>query len=963
MIYTSKIKTITFLIVTLLFISGKVFCQSSSYGNTYIFNTSEIGIIDIQHNFFNGGSGIQPGIVGTDRTSIQGFLSFVGTASWTGASNSAFVDGYVKSYLTSAFTFPIGDNNKYRPAAISAASLANPANAAYYGVSATTAITSKLRGGNEPVLPAGGPFNTSLMGAGVGSVDNVEYWDINGTTSAKITLTWDATSAITSLTSLTILGWNGTQWVAIASTVDSTSLLGGSSTLNSGSITTNANLVPDNYSVYTLGTICNAGTTAPVVSSNTITNTCPTTTVNLNSLVTSNTPSGTSIVWFTNNNHTGSAYATPTTAVAGTYYPFYYDSVNSCYSPVGAMVTVTITVPTVGGSISSNQTICSGSAPSDLTLSGNTGSVVKWQKSTNSAFTSPIDISNTTSTLLGTDIGNLTATTYFRAVVQNGTCAVANSDYATVSINSTTWDGSAWSNGAPIITTTAYMTGNYSEATDIFACTLTVSNNAVASIPSGYDVTLYGKLTVETGSSFTLNNNTNLLQQTEVTNTGIIKVKRNTIPMYRLDYNLWSSPVIGTQTLMDFSPLTSNVGPTNIRFYIYNTLTNLYNSVNATSTTFDTAKGYLIRMPNTWVPYSTSATAASWTGTFTGTPRNGSINYTLINTGDTTRFNAVGNPYPSTLLMNNFINGNSSSIEGTLWFWRKINDNNNLVSYSTCTTLGCTLNNNAIYTDSNFISIGQGFLVKAKTGQTTLNYNNSMRSNANVDQLFKYTTTEMDRYWIKLSNSNNLSAGQNLIAYIPEATTAYESGLDGLYLNDSAIAFYSLADTHEVVINARPVFDTNDIIPLTFKSNVADTYTFSINQKEGIFNGSQEVLLRDNYNNTIQNLTFSNYSFSTAAGIFTDRFDIIYQNQLNNSNPSLTSNAVIIYNNNQTTFIDSGKILMASLKVFDIRGRLLYQESNINDSKTSMKLNVANQVLLFEITTQNGEIITKKYIK
>ena len=54
---------------------------------------------------------------------------------------------------------------------------------------------------------------------------------------------------------------------------------------------------------------------------------------------------------------------------------------------------------------------------------------------------------------------------------------------------------------------------------------------------------------------------------------------------------------------------------------------------------------------------------------------------------------------------------------------------------------------------------------------------------------------------------------------------------------------------------------------------------------------------------------------------------------------------------------------MASLKVFDIRGRLLYQESNINDSKTSMKLNVANQVLLFEITTQNGEIITKKYIK
>jgi hypothetical protein len=91
------------------------------------------------------------------------------------------------------------------------------------------------------------------MGAGVLSVDNVEYWDINGAESAKITLTWDATSAIGSLTSLTILGWNGSQWVAIPSTVDATSLLGGASSLASGSITTNAALVPNTYEVYTLG--------------------------------------------------------------------------------------------------------------------------------------------------------------------------------------------------------------------------------------------------------------------------------------------------------------------------------------------------------------------------------------------------------------------------------------------------------------------------------------------------------------------------------------------------------------------------------------------------------------------------------------------------------------------------------------------------------------------------------------
>jgi hypothetical protein len=89
-------------------------------------------------------------------------------------------------------------------------------------------------------------------------------------------------------------------------------------------------------------TACNAGTTAPSLSASTLSNTCPATTVNLNSLHTSTVPSGTSLVWFTNNAHTGTAYVTPTTAAAGTYYAFYFDATNNCYSPSTAAVMVTI---------------------------------------------------------------------------------------------------------------------------------------------------------------------------------------------------------------------------------------------------------------------------------------------------------------------------------------------------------------------------------------------------------------------------------------------------------------------------------------------------------------------------------------------------------------------------------------------------------------------------------------------
>ena len=87
--------------------------------------------------------------------------------------------------------------------------------------------------------------------------------------------------------------------------------------------------------------ICKANTSV-ILSSTNITNICPSTTVDLTPLVTSTAPLETSLVWFTNSTHTGTAYTTPTEATAGTYYAFYFDDTNNCYSPASVPVTVTI---------------------------------------------------------------------------------------------------------------------------------------------------------------------------------------------------------------------------------------------------------------------------------------------------------------------------------------------------------------------------------------------------------------------------------------------------------------------------------------------------------------------------------------------------------------------------------------------------------------------------------------------
>ncbi|MGN7886217.1 T9SS type A sorting domain-containing protein [Dyadobacter endophyticus] len=232
--------------------------QEGSQGNTTIFGGAQMTFFS-NHNFITGGGGAQPGVILTERAAGNfGVLNFAGdNLTSTGASDAGYVDGYVRKYGAGAFVFPVGDNGFVGQFAASADGVMG----AYFHADANTAITSNLfTGSNYTALPSGGPFATSSMGTNVDVVSTVEYWDIDGANATPLTLTWDTGSAIASLTGsnlakLTIVGWNGTQWVAIPSKVDVTSVLGGSSDLSAGSITTSSPLAPDTYTAYTFASL------------------------------------------------------------------------------------------------------------------------------------------------------------------------------------------------------------------------------------------------------------------------------------------------------------------------------------------------------------------------------------------------------------------------------------------------------------------------------------------------------------------------------------------------------------------------------------------------------------------------------------------------------------------------------------------------------------------------------------
>lgn len=104
----------------------------------------------------------------------------------------------------------------------------------------------------------------------------------------------------------------------------------------------------------------------------------------------------------------------------------------------------TCTTPSVGGTTSySGGTLCSSTNSGTITLSSHTGSVVKWQTSTNSGFTWS-DIANTTTSYT---FSNAVNNQQYRAVVNNGSsCLDANSSATTITIDLMSISGISSSN-------------------------------------------------------------------------------------------------------------------------------------------------------------------------------------------------------------------------------------------------------------------------------------------------------------------------------------------------------------------------------------------------------------------------------------------------------------------------------------------------------------------------------------
>ncbi|AZI54295.1 T9SS C-terminal target domain-containing protein [Epilithonimonas vandammei] len=557
----------------------------------------------------------------------------------------------------------------------------------------------------------------------------------------------------------------------------------------------------------------------------------------------------------------------------------------------------------------------------------------------------------------------------------------------TYKAQTTTWNGSSWSNGKPNASTDAIISADYSQSANLAVKNMTINSGKNFTLKSNFQVIVYGSvvnngtLIVESNASFVHRNNTSTYS-----GSGTALVKREA-KLKRNDYNYWSSPV-ANQNIYNFS-----IGTPARYFFKYKEKDDRFyaNEITANST-FELGIGYAIRGKDSYA----LETPTTETFLFSGIPNNGTYSKVLQRSvGSDKGYNLIGNPYPSNFNLAAFAKAatNRNSLVGKFWFWSNINQ---VTSQQGSSYAG---NNYATYVvdvggiGPTYVSgsteeislrptgtarVAQGFMVQAKYNNAPIYFTNAMRATTNGGSIFYNKTNEgddngedepqepepiIDRYWLKLINPDNI-ANDILIAHIAEATNNYDEDYDAALFTMGNDTFYSAVGTNKLQIQARalPISDS-DVIPLAYKTSKAGNCIIALNDKDGVFKDSNKAIyLKDKVTGTVTNLQEGYYTFNSEVLTTPNdsRFEILYANSVLAADNTAT-NQWIVYKQD-TDWVVRGNDRINGLDLYDASGKLVRSLAGNN----TVELRVSNVGLLkglyvIKIKTGKGTV-TKKLL-
>ena len=552
---------------------------------------------------------------------------------------------------------------------------------------------------------------------------------------------------------------------------------------------------------------------------------------------------------------------------------------------------------------------------------------------------------------------------------------------------------------------------------------VTIKMNNDTKLQNDWYIKLDGKIDLTGKSQFVQTTNSDL----DVTSAGSLERDQQG-QSNKFNYNYWSSPVSAlNSTTINHGFTVAGVmkdgtDPNNIQNITWTT------GINGSPTTPMTLSSYWIfkfqNSSNSYANWSSvgqngsllagqgytmkgcGAATPNQNYTFVGKPNNGTITSTV----GPNNLNLCGNPYPSAIDADQFINDNLTSIKGTLYIWQHYSSNtshNTLLyqgGYATYTKTGGTAPvapagvsglGSSSKTPNRFIPVGQGFFVTGTATGGTITFNNGQRlfikedDIANSYSMFKsvnptvatsspaYNNTPdsfIQEQFAKLRlgyNSADNFHRQVLLGFMNQhATVGYDNGYDAVSIETLTNDMYFINGTDKLNINGDGYFNVNNVYPLGVKNATAGNVTFVVDAKEN-FDSNQEIYIFDNVTNTYNSVKSQNYQISLPAGTYDTRFSLRFKNSaaLGTTSNAENHGITVIHsqsNNMITIKNELQEVTVKSVLLFNLLGQKVADWKIDTQNQADIQLQVSDLstgTYIVKVLTDGGDITEKILVK
>ncbi len=550
--------------------------------------------------------------------------------------------------------------------------------------------------------------------------------------------------------------------------------------------------------------------------------------------------------------------------------------------------------------------------------------------------------------------------TYLAGVPGNGNVKIYRSD--------------SWVNGVPTQGWDAIFLSDYAENYNVYCNNVTIASNVTVTIASGKNLVVDNA--IHNDGVIHISDKASLVQKSSASNTGTgsYKVERNTgILIDDTRYQYWSSPMQNA-TMGDVF-----VGSNTTDFYFYDESIQNWSSQSSSSVMIP-GRGYI-------TTGSIGISHASETRVFEGQVNNGNVSLQVTaGVGDHI---LVGNPYPSAIRCQDFINDNAG-IAGAIYLWdhhtAQAGGSNTSTDYGTWTAMGATSGNSNEKPDD-YIVVGQGIFVESGAVNPTITFKNDYRVEGNNNKFFSQGVDERKRMWLNITNENN-DFNQVLIGFVSDATDGFDRLFDAKKLKaHPAISFYSMVGNQEVSIQGLPHLSLGEtkVIQLGVDAWTTGEHTISLDSLHN-WPANYKAFLVDSEENTRVLLGKDiEYTFTVdSTGIISDRFSVVINHKLTAIDPGFSDDispsttdtihqdsavgdptGIVSIEDLDMTIFNSqgyihiqGSIEVNKLQILDMNGRLVLEE-NIQSTNYSLPF-VNKGVYIVNVELANGKVATKK---